>query len=711
MKKVLFTSHVANFVKFNQPYMDLLKEKGYEVHYASMGEEAIKCDRHFTVTFERSPFKFNNLKAIWQLKKIIDREKYDLIHTHTPMGSVVTRIAAMRARKRGTRVVYTAHGFHFFKGAPLLNWLVFYPVEKWLAHHTDALVTINAEDYDLARKKFATDIRYVPGVGIDPKRLDQSMTHQERVKLRASLGIAEDDFIMIYPAELSKRKGQLWLIATLADALKANKRMHVLFPGQDSLGGKAHALAKELGVFKQVHFLGYRRDMGKLLRIADMAISSAYQEGLPVNILEAMYAGLPAVVTACRGNSDLIQDGKNGIVVPSHDPARMVAGVLALYENNDLRDAYGAAGKKLIQPYLLDFVMPQIATVYEPKKRVLHILNSHTFSGAENVVCEIIRNTSDICDSFYSSPSGAINHALEARGVRHVPIKHLSYFTVRRMIRSVRPDVIHAHDFRASLIACLFGKKETVISHIHQNPDWLHTWNLKSLLYWLCIQKARTVIVVTNAVARSPIFKSVQNGKVVTIRNYIDKKALLKKATGTKTGTYDIVFCGRLEPVKQPLDFIAVVAKIHQDHPTIKAVMVGDGSLRDACAALIAYYGLEQNIEMVGFQPNPYGYMKNSAFLFLTSRAEGFGLVVAEALALDTLTLVYDIPGVSEIVGGHTDVLAKTPDDMAGTYKRLAASDSLYQKQLRASQTHAASLLPNKVRWQEAMRAVYEDTP
>jgi glycosyltransferase EpsD len=711
MKKVLFTSHVANFVKFNQPYMDLLKEKGYEVHYASMGEETIKCDKHFTVPFERSPFKFNNLKAIWQLKKIIDREKYDLIHTHTPMGSVVTRIAAMRARKRGTRVIYTAHGFHFFKGAPLLNWMVFYPVEKWLAHHTDTLVTINAEDYDLARKKFATDVRYVPGVGIDPKRLDQNMTDQEKAVLRASLGLTKDDFVMIYPAELSKRKGQLWLIAALADMLTVHKRMHILLPGQDSLGGKAHMLAKELGVSNQVHFLGYRRDMGGLLRIADIAVSSAYQEGLPVNILEAMYAGLPVVVTACRGNSDLVQDGKNGIVVPAHDSERMAAAVSALYRDADLRDAYGVTGKRLVQPYLLDFIMPQMAAVYQPKKRVLHILNSHTFSGAESVVCEIIGTTSDVVDSFYCSPPGAINRALEARGIRHVAIKHLSYFAVRRVVRHMRPDVIHAHDFRASLVACLFGRKVPVISHLHQNPDWLHAWNLKSLLYWLCIQKVRSVIVVTNAVARSPIFTGQQDGKVLTIRNYIDKKALLKKAAGSKVGTYDIAFCGRLEPVKQPLDFISVVAKIREDDPTVKAVMIGDGSLRDACAALIADYGLEQNIEMVGFQSNPYGYMKNSTFLFLTSQAEGFGLVVAEALAIGTLALAYDIPGVSEIIGNQTEVLAKTPDDMAKAYKRLAASDTLYKRQLLASQTHAASLLHDKAHWQEVLQMIYEDTP
>ncbi|MDX2776124.1 glycosyltransferase [Streptomyces caniscabiei] len=710
MKKVLFTSHVANFVKFNQPYMDLLKKEGYEVHYASMGEEPIDCDAHFTVPFERSPFKLNNLRAIWQLKKIIDRENYTLIHTHTPMGSVITRIAAMRARKRaGTRVIYTAHGFHFFKGAPLLNWILFYPIEKWLARHTDTLVTINAEDYDLARKRFATDVHYVPGVGIDPKRLGITMTAREKTALRKSLGLAKDDFVMIYPAELSKRKGQLWLIAALADTLKAHKNIQLLLPGKDSLHGKALLLAQELGVARQVHFLGYRRDMGKLLRIADMAVSSAYQEGLPVNILEAMYAGLPVVVTACRGNSDLVRDGENGFVVSSRDPARMAVAVSKLYKDRLLRRKCGDAGKRLVQPYLIDAIMPEMTALYHPKKKVVHLLNSRTFSGAENVVCEIIKNTNETIEPVYCSPSGSISQALQARNVRYKAIKRLSYKEVRNVVRTMRPDVIHAHDFRASLIAGLFHRKATVISHIHQNPDWLHSWNFRSLLYMLCIRKVRTIIVVTDAVARSPVFKRVQAQKVLTIRNYVDKEAIIQKAIDAPVaGSYDIAFCGRLEPVKQPLDFIAAMARISQDAPAVRAVMIGDGSLRDACAALIAEYGLEKNIELVGFQANPYGYMKKSKFLFLTSQAEGFGLVVAEALALGTLALAYDVPGVSEIVGGHKEVLVTDPDDMAKKYKRLAASDSLYQKHLEASQAHAAALLQDKALWQEKIRLAYE---
>ena len=154
MKKVLFAATVDSHIKqFHLPYLKWFKEHGYEVHVATNGKEVIPyCDVKHQISFERSPLKFNNIKAIGQLKKIIEKEQFEIIHCHTPMGSVVTRLAALKARKNGTRVIYTAHGFHFFKGAPIQNWLIYYPIEKLMARYTDCLITINEEDYEFAKK-------------------------------------------------------------------------------------------------------------------------------------------------------------------------------------------------------------------------------------------------------------------------------------------------------------------------------------------------------------------------------------------------------------------------------------------------------------------------------------------------------------------------------------------------------------------------------
>lgn len=317
MKKVLFTATVDSHIRqFHLPYLKWFKEHGYEVHVATNGNEEIPfCDVKHKISFERSPIKINNLKAIHNLKKIIEKEKFDIIHCHTPMGSVVTRVAAINARKKyRTKVIYTAHGFHFFKGAPLINWIIYYPVEKVCARWTDCLITINEEDYRLAKRKLkAKKISLIHGVGVDSNKFNFEMLEEEKIALKKNLGLRKNDFIIIYPAELSKRKNQEMLLKAISLLKKDNyKNIKVLLPGIDSMNGKYAKTAKQLNVDNDVRFLGYRNDIPKLMKISDLAVSTSKQEGLPVNLIEAMMSDLPIIATDCRGNRDLVD--KSNIV-------------------------------------------------------------------------------------------------------------------------------------------------------------------------------------------------------------------------------------------------------------------------------------------------------------------------------------------------------------------------------------------------------------
>lgn len=365
-KKVLFTAHVdSHILAFHIPYLKMFQEKGYEVHVATNGTAEIPhCDVRHTVSFHRSPFKLDNLRAIGQLKKIVDREHYDIIHTHTPMGGVVTRLAALDARKKGTRVIYTAHGFHFFKGAPVLNWLIYYPIEWLLARKTDDLITINKEDYQRAKAQFKTKVHYVPGVGIDPKKFDVKMTEVEKSKLRKSLGLKDSDFVMIYVAELSKRKNQTWLVETLCEFFGEHPDAHLLLPGKDSLNGKLHKLVEKLGLQNQVHLLGFRKDIPQLMKISDLAVSSSKQEGLPVNIMEAMTVGLPVIATSCRGVAELIIDGETGYVVPLGANKELKDSILRIYNDKNLAKDLGEAGRQLAESYILDTVIGNVDNLY-----------------------------------------------------------------------------------------------------------------------------------------------------------------------------------------------------------------------------------------------------------------------------------------------------------------------------------------------------------
>ena len=373
MKKVLFTATVdSHILHFHIPYLQYFKENGYEVHVATNGDEEIPyCDVKHRISFERNPLKINNIKAIKDLKKIIDTEKFEIIHCHTPMGSVVTRIAAKKARKKqNTKVIYTAHGFHFFKGAPLLNWVIYYPIEKWMSKYTDCLITINEEDYNLAQKKFKVKrIELINGVGVDREKFDFTMTEEEKINYRKECGLEKDDFIIIYVAELSKRKNQGMLIESIKGLKAEGQNIKVLLVGQDSLDGYYQNVVKKLNLEESIKFLGYRKDIPKLLKISDLYVSTSNQEGLPVNIMEAILCNLPIIATDCRGNHDLIVNNKNGFIVPKGDTEELSNKIKYLKENiSEFVDVK-------TDEYCLDKIKEKYIEIYKDiiKKNILYL--------------------------------------------------------------------------------------------------------------------------------------------------------------------------------------------------------------------------------------------------------------------------------------------------------------------------------------------------
>lgn len=360
-KKVLFVATITRHIEgFHTPLLKLFKEKGWEVQVATGDKKKISkyCDKKYTISIERSPYKLKNLKAIKELKKIIDKENYDIIHCHTPMGSVVARLAARHARKNGTRVIYTAHGFHFFKGAPLINWLLFYPVEKYLAKYTDTLITINKEDYELAKSKFSgkcKDIEYVPGVGIDTKKFNIAMSEKEKLELREKVGLKNNDYILTCVARLDKNKNQEFLINAMQKIVIMNNNIHLLLVGPDELNGKYKKKVKKYKLENNIHFLGRREDVPQLLAISNVVVSSSLREGLPVNIMEALESGLPVVALKCRGMEDLIINGKNGYIV--NDQKEFIDRVLQL-ENKKLKNI------SLNATFLVENVCKKMAKIY-----------------------------------------------------------------------------------------------------------------------------------------------------------------------------------------------------------------------------------------------------------------------------------------------------------------------------------------------------------
>ena len=366
MKKVLFSSHLANFIKFNQPFIAWFKAQGWEVHYASQNEEIISgCDKAFTVCFNRSPYSLDNLKAWSQLKQIIEREQYDIIHCHTPMGGVVTRLSARQARKRGTKVLYTAHGFHFYHGSPLRNWLMYYPVERWLSHYTDCLITMNEEDYRTAKsKKFrAQCIEKIDGVGVDLSRFSP-VSPQEKDHLRQTLAMPPGQFILLYIAEFIERKNHRFLIRSLSKLTKTIPNLHVLLAGKGELMNEMQALAARQNVLNRISFLGYRSDIPQLCAVSDVLISVSNQEGLPINIIEGMACGLPIVCSGIRGQTDIVKEGENGYLYNKDNMDEFISSVESLAANPQLRVIMGKESRLTAQGYSLEIAVKKMSAIY-----------------------------------------------------------------------------------------------------------------------------------------------------------------------------------------------------------------------------------------------------------------------------------------------------------------------------------------------------------
>ncbi|MDD2503754.1 MAG: glycosyltransferase family 4 protein [Clostridia bacterium] len=372
MKKVLVTATVqSHLAQFHKPLIEMLKTKGYEVHAAARnnlidkdGLQLKESDKTFDIAFERSPFNKNNLKAYKELKKLMLDYKYDIVHCNTPIAGLITRLAARPLRKTGTKVIYTAHGFHFYKGAPLKNWLLYYPIEKCLAHLTDKIITINQEDYCLASAKFASQIFFVHGTGVNTRKYN-IISKGDKDKLRRELGYLSEHFIILCVGELNKNKNQGTIIRAIAKVRESVPEVKLLLAGDGLMEQTLKNLTDSLGMNDVVDFLGYRNDLERYLNICDVSVSASFREGLPLNVMEAMLCEKSIIASLNRGHKELIKDGVTGYLLKPEDSLGFCCRILELYSSEKLRNDFGQAGRLAVQPFIEEAVLDELKLVYE----------------------------------------------------------------------------------------------------------------------------------------------------------------------------------------------------------------------------------------------------------------------------------------------------------------------------------------------------------
>ncbi len=378
MSKILFISNISNridnFVTANIAAahsldLDFYQAANWQDNNLSQieNDERVYDIKIKSIPVSRNPLAKTNLIAYKELVEFITKENIDYIHCNTPTGGLVGRLVGKKCNVK--KVIYQAHGFHFYKGAPLKNWILYYPVEKFLAHYTDVIITINKEDFELAKKKLKLrkkgNVYFIHGVGIDT--LQYNVKSENRDKKRIELGLKEDDLALISMGDLIKRKNYDTAIRAVYEA--KNDKLHYFICGNGSEKSALKKLAESLGITRQIHFLGFRSDIKELLLASDIFLFTTKQEGLPRSMMEAMASGLPCVASKIRGNIDLLDNTEGGFLCEVNDVSAYAEKVNFLASHIEIRKAMGRSNLNTIRKFNKEVVIREIRNIYDKEFR------------------------------------------------------------------------------------------------------------------------------------------------------------------------------------------------------------------------------------------------------------------------------------------------------------------------------------------------------
>ena len=371
-KKILLTATVQSHIcQFHKPLVDMLREQGdYEIHVAARNNLAEKnglkldfADQVFDVPFERLPFHRNNMAAFHMLRRILRENEYEFIHCNTPVGGALTRLAAKKYRCKGTKLIYTAHGFHFYRGGLGRRGLIYYAIERILARYTDCLITINSEDYALASRRFPCRVARIHGTGVPDDRY-YPVSEEESRALRREMGFSPEARILLCIGELNANKNQAMAIEAMERVIRECPDAVLIIAGNGSLRERLESLVKAKGLEEHVCFLGYCTILEKYQRVSEMGISCSIREGLGLNVIEAMLTGNPVVATCNRGHSEIIRHGENGFLVEINDAEGMASYIVRLLRHRELRQAMGRKGLECVTPYTCSCVKGELRSIY-----------------------------------------------------------------------------------------------------------------------------------------------------------------------------------------------------------------------------------------------------------------------------------------------------------------------------------------------------------
>lgn len=363
MKKILFAastlSHIENF---HVPYLNEFKKQGYTVHV--MGKpnnksDIASADKLIPIAFEKSMFSIKNFSIAFKIAKIIKEEKYDIVSIHTSLAAFFVRMGIMLSLKKPNLVINTVHGYLFDNSSSFLKRSILLLAEKFTKCVTDIIFVMNSEDYDIAKKHklYKRNIYKINGMGIDLSKF-QPISHEEKLLLRDKFNFSENDFLLVYVAEFSKRKNQIFLLNSIKKLINDGfKDIKLVLLGDGQFFDELKRYSAILNITDNVFFIGYSKETCTYYQLSDVCVSSSRIEGLPFNIMEAMSVGLPIIASKIKGHTDLVSPGENGLLFKFDNIDEFCTYVKTIYKDKSLQYKMQNNSKNLVKNYSIDTVL------------------------------------------------------------------------------------------------------------------------------------------------------------------------------------------------------------------------------------------------------------------------------------------------------------------------------------------------------------------
>lgn len=622
-----------------------------------------------------------------ELKKVLIKGNYKIVHSHINTLSVFSLWAAKAARVP-VRIA------HSHSTTNKKEWK-----KNFMKQILRPFCKVFATDYFCCSEKAGRwqfgNRAYNQGkvcllnnaIDVDKFKYNETIRKQKRKELN----IKDDEIVIGHIGRFVTAKNHIFLIEVFNEICKKRKNVILLLTGDGPLKEKIKNKVNELGLENKVRFLGQRNDANELYQVFDAFVLPSLYEGLPVVGVEAQAAGLPCFFsTAVTEETKLLETTQFIKLTESYEKwASKILKQLTKYKRKDTSSIITTCNFNIIKETekLENYY-------YKYQRNVLHIVNSNKYSGLEKVACDIISNQNYEYNGIYVTQNGPIIDILKEKKINYEIIKKVNRNEIKRVIKKYVPDIIHAHDFTASVIsASCKNNNIKLIEHLHNNCPWLKRPGLKSIAFLYAGLKADKILTVSNSIEKEFVFSKCVSKKIICIGNPINTQEILEKIKGIKAEKkYDICCVARITEQKNPFKFIEIVKSLAKMEPKIKAVWVGDGELKDKMLKKISEEGLGENIKLVGFQNNPYIYMAQSKIFILTSDWEGYGLVAVEALTLGLPCVVSNVGGLPNIVDNFCGKLCINNNEFIEEAQKLLEEKTYYQVKSKYAQNKAKKL-------------------